>query len=96
MFIRIILCDRFLSNDDLINRAVAVIFDRTFITPDLILITAEKVFAHRLIPRESVDDRSVMYGTKRLPLLRVKMEDGWECNVRDIVADVLQIVRPPV
>jgi len=75
---------------------VAVIFDRTFITPDLILITAEKVFAHRLILRESVDDRSLMYGTKRLSLLRTKMEDSWGFNVRDVVADVLQVVRPPV
>ncbi|CAG8524855.1 5355_t:CDS:2 [Paraglomus occultum] len=77
-------------------KAVAVIFDRSFITPDLILITAEKVFAHRLILREPVDDRSLMYGTKRMSLLRAKMEDSWGFNVRDVVADVLQVVRPPV
>ncbi|CAG8525548.1 11423_t:CDS:2 [Diversispora eburnea] len=74
---------------------LAAIFDRNYATPELVLFASEKVFSHRLILRDIVDDKSLMYGTKAMTLIRLRSNSKITMP-SDVVADVLQAVWPPV
>ncbi|CAG8438432.1 14015_t:CDS:10 [Ambispora leptoticha] len=80
-------------------KALAVVFQKNFVTPELVLIASEKVFSHRLIIRELGDDKSTMYGTSLHTLLKLRSQvtsGGATQTLGDVVADVLQAVRPPI
>ncbi|CAG8518949.1 12075_t:CDS:2 [Ambispora gerdemannii] len=90
------------TSSDLVTlvKALAVIFQKNFVTPELVLIASEKVFSHRLIRREIGDDKSTMYGTSLHTLLKLRnsvsvASGGGTQTPGDVVADVLQAVRPP-
>lgn len=77
-------------------RALAAVFQRNYATPELVLFASEKIFSHRLILRDAGDDKSIMYGTKLITLLRAKNLAPKFPSPGDVVADVLQAVWPPV
>ncbi|RHZ76891.1 hypothetical protein Glove_187g119 [Diversispora epigaea] len=76
-------------------KALAAIFDRNYATPELVLFASEKVFSHRLILRDIFDDKSLMYGTKAMTLIRLRSNSKITMP-SDVVTDVLQAVWPPV
>ncbi|CAG8793198.1 41693_t:CDS:2 [Gigaspora margarita] len=74
-------------------KALAAVFQRNYVTPELVIFASEKVFSHRIILREPGDDRSTMYGTSLKTLLK-KMRTS--ATPGDVIADVLRAVYPPV
>jgi MoxR-like ATPase len=74
-------------------KVLAAIFQRNYATPELVLFASEKIFSHRLILRDAGDDKSTMYGTRLMTLLKAKRKVS---SPSDVVADVLQAVWPPV
>ena len=62
------------------DRALAAVFQRSFITPELVLVASSRVFPHRLILENDEDDG--YHGGSR--------------TTTDIIDDVLEVVWPPV
>ncbi|CAG8627581.1 2638_t:CDS:2, partial [Dentiscutata erythropus] len=83
------------ASTDLVTlvKALAAVFQRNYVTPELVIFASEKVFSHRIILREPGDDRSTMYGTSLKTLLK-KMRTN--ATPGDVIADVLRAVYPPV
>ncbi|GBB97887.1 hypothetical protein RclHR1_00310015 [Rhizophagus clarus] len=77
-------------------KALAAVFQRNYATPELVLFASEKIFSHRLILRDAGDDKSIMYGTRLITLLRAKNLAPKFPSPGDVVADVLQAIWPPV
>lgn len=66
-------------------RSLATLFERSFLTPDLVTIAAEKVFSHRLhvLTVNATDDQ-------------MEKED-MDANIpSDIVAEILRLIYVPV
>ncbi|CAG8531485.1 754_t:CDS:2 [Dentiscutata heterogama] len=83
------------ASTDLVTlvKALAAVFQRNYVTPELVIFASEKVFSHRIILREPGDDRSIMYGTSLKTLLK-KMRTN--ATPGDVIADILRAVFPPV
>ncbi|CAG8566851.1 13308_t:CDS:2 [Cetraspora pellucida] len=83
------------ASTDLVTfvKALAAVFQRNYVTPELVLFASEKIFSHRIILREVGDDRSTMYGTNLKTLLK-KVRGPTTSS--DVIADVLRAVYPPV
>ncbi|KAG9286744.1 hypothetical protein G9A89_012294 [Geosiphon pyriformis] len=86
------------TSSDLVTlvKALATVYQKNFVTPELVLIASEKVLSHRLLLREAGDDHSTMYGTSPLALLKTRSHPFTTLCPGDVIADVLQIVRPPI
>lgn len=69
----------------IVNRSLATLFERDYLTPDLVTIAAEKVFSHRLhvLAINRHDDQ-------------MEREDMDANLPSDIVAEILRIVYVPV
>ncbi|CAI2183534.1 9756_t:CDS:2 [Funneliformis geosporum] len=86
------------ASSDLVTlvRALAAVFQRNYATPELVLFASEKIFSHRLILRDAGDDKSTMYGTSLVTLLKARSLSPKFPSPGDVVADVLQAVWPPI
>ncbi|KAI8050133.1 uncharacterized protein B0P05DRAFT_563210 [Gilbertella persicaria] len=68
-----------------VTKSLATLFERDFLTPDLVTIAAEKVFGHRLhvLAVNSRDDQ-------------MEKED-MDCNIpSDVIAEILRVIYVPV
>lgn len=68
-----------------IKRSLATLFERSFLTPDLVTIATEKVFSHRLhmLAINERDDE-------------IEREDMDSNLAFDIVAEILHIINVPI